>query len=335
MEEWEESGMTKIARRDALKMALAAPMVLAAGRLASAQTKWPTRPVQIITGFGPGGGGDIATRVVYQSVSEILKQPMVIENRTGGNSLVAAQAVLGLPRDGYAFLMNGLQQLVTPLLMKDVPINFKGDFQPVTQMVKYPETISVAKDSQWKTFQDLMAYAKANPGRIRYGTSGIGGVPHIVAEAIQLYGGVKFVNISYRVAPEIARDVVGGQLDLAVLNVSTLTPMIQADKVRLLAVGNDTRLPQFPDVPTLAELGLPKANHADWGGIFAPTGTPADIIQQMQQAVAKAAQMPEARDKLGAQGTLTVGSSTADFVAFLDVWRSTVEEVVREAKITL
>ncbi|MCS0495684.1 tripartite tricarboxylate transporter substrate binding protein [Ancylobacter sp. MQZ15Z-1] len=326
--------MTKIARRDALKMALAAPMVLAAGRL-GAQTAWPTRPVQVITGFGPGGGGDIATRVTFQAVSDILKQPMVVENRTGGNSVVAAQAVLALPHDGYAYLMNGLQQLVTPLLMKDIPIDYAADFQPVTQMVKYPETISVAKDSPWKTFEELMAYAKANPGRIRYGTSGIGGVPHIVAEAIQLYGGVKFRNISYRVAPEIARDLVGGQLDLAVLNVSTLTPMIQSDKVRLLAVGNDTRLKPFPDVPTLAELGLPKANHADWGGIFTATGTPDDIIAQMQAAVAKAAKTPSAYDKLAAQGTFMVGSSTEDFKAFLANWKGVVEEVVREAKISL
>lgn len=326
--------MMRIARRDALKMALAAPMVLAAGKL-GAQAAWPTRPVQVITGFGPGGGGDIATRVTYQAVSEILKQPMIVENRTGGNSLVAAQAVLSLPHDGYAFLMNGLQQLVTPLLMKDVPIDFAKDFQPVTQMVKYPETIAVSKDAPWKTFKEFMDYAKANPGRIRYGTSGVGGVPHIVAEAIQLYGGVKFVNISYRVAPEIARDVVGGQLDLAVLNVSTLSPMIQADKVRLLAVGNDTRLKDFPDVPTLAEVGLPKANHADWGGVFAPTGTPADIIAQMQQAVAKAAKTSSAYDKLAGQGTIMVGSSTADFKVFLDNWRTVVEEVVREAKISL
>lgn len=328
--------MSTIRRRDALKMALAAPMVLAGGRLgAQAQTAWPTRPVQIITGFGPGGGGDIATRVTYQAVSEILKQPMVVENRTGGNSLVAAQAVLALPHDGYAFLMNGLQQLVTPLLMKDMPVNYARDFQPVTQMVKYPETIAVAKDSRWKTFKELMDYAKANPGRIRYGTSGVGGVPHIVAEAIQLYGGVKFVNISYRVAPEIARDVVGGQLDLAVLNVSTLTPMIQADKVRLLAVGNDTRLKDFPDVPTLGELGLPKANHADWGGIFAPAATPADIVARMQQAVAKAAKTPSAYDKLAGQGTLMVGSTTEEFKAFLANWQGVVEEVVREARISL
>jgi tripartite-type tricarboxylate transporter receptor subunit TctC len=328
--------MKTIGRRDALKMALAAPMVLAAGRMgAQAQTAWPTKPVQIITGFGPGGGGDIATRITFQRVAEILKQPMVVENRTGGNSLVAAQAVLALPHDGYAFLMNGLQQLVTPLLMKEVPIDYAKDFLPVTQMVKYPETISVAKDSPWKTFKELMDYAKANPGRIRYGTSGIGGVPHIVAEAIQLYGGVKFVNISYRLAPEIARDVVGGQLDLAVLNVSTLSPMIQADKVRLLAVGNDTRLKEFPDVPTLAELGLPKANHADWGGIFAPTGTSADIVAKMQQAVAEAAKTPSTYDKLAGQGTFMVGSSTADFKAFLENWRVVVEEVVREAKIRI
>jgi tripartite-type tricarboxylate transporter receptor subunit TctC len=328
--------MKTIGRRDALKLTLAAPMLLAAGRMgAQAQTAWPTRPVQIITGFGPGGGGDIATRVTYQTVAEILKQPMVVENRTGGNSLVAAQAVLALPRDGYAFLMNGLQQLVTPLLMKDVPIDYAKDFLPVTQMVKYPETISVAKDSPWKTFKELMDYAKANPGRIRYGTSGVGGVPHIVVEAIQLYGGVKFVNIPYRLAPEIARDVVGGQIDLAVLNVSTLNPMIQADKVRLLAVGNDTRLKEFPDVPTLAELGLPKANHADWGGIFAPAGTPADIVARMQQAVAQAAKTPSAYDKLAGQGTYMVGSSSADFKAFLENWRVVVEEVVREAKIRI
>src|SRR5215207_7889660 len=139
--------MPLIRRRDTLKIALAAPFVLASAR-ADAQA-WPSRPVQVIMGFGAGGGADTMTRVVFQKVSEILGQPVVVENRTGGNSVVAATAVLGLPRDGHAFLVNGAQQLVNPLLIKDLQFDYRTAFTPITKLCNYPQALSVAADAPW------------------------------------------------------------------------------------------------------------------------------------------------------------------------------------------
>ena len=329
--------MLRMRRRDTLKMALAAPFWLAAGRAqAQATTQaWPSRPVQIIMGFGAGGGADTMTRVVFQKVSEILGQPMVVENRTGGNSVVAATAVLGLPRDGHAFLVNGAQQLVNPLLIKDLQFDYRTAFTPITKLCNYPQALSVAADAPWKTMQELVAYAKANPGKIRYGTSGVGGIPHIIGESLQTAGGVKFVNVPYRVAPEMLRDVAGGQLDMTILTISTTQPMLQAGKVRVIGVGNATRAKILPNVPTLAEAGLGDANLADWSGLFAATGVPDAILRRMQAAVAEASRDPAVVAKLDAAGTELVADTPAVFNPFLEKERALVTRVIRDANIKL
>jgi tripartite-type tricarboxylate transporter receptor subunit TctC len=291
--------------------------------------------VQIVLPFAPGGAGDIMTRVMFHKVSEILKSPMVIENRSGGASVVAASYMKGLPADGHAFFMNGTQQLIVPVLLKDAPVNYTTEFVPVTQLCTYAQTFSVKTESEFKTLPDLLAYAKANPGKIRCGTSASGGMPHLAMEELQKRAGVKFVHVPYRVAVEGPRDLVGGQLDLMVLTISTMKPMLDAGKARLLAVSTAERSKAKPEVPTVAELGYPGYDMGDWGGLFCRTGTPPEIIAKMQAAVAQAAKDKGVLDTLVPQGTEPVGSTTEEAKKFFARQSETLTRVVIDAKVTL
>jgi tripartite-type tricarboxylate transporter receptor subunit TctC len=241
----------------------------------------------------------------------------------------------GLPADGHAYFMNGTQQLIVPVLLKDLPVDYNKDFTPVTQLCTYAQTFSVRTDSPHKTLGDLLAFAKANPGKVRCGTSASGGMPHLAMEELQFRAGVKFVHVPYRVAVEGPRDLVGGQLDALVLTISTLKPMLDAGRVRLLAVSTAERSKAKPDVPTVAELGFPGYEMGDWGGLFCRTETPPEIIAKMQAAVAQAATDQDVLGKLLPQGTEPVGSTTEDAKKFFARQAETLTRVVKAAGITL
>ncbi len=326
--------MSKIGRRETLKLALAAPFILAGGR-SWAQGTWPSRPVNIVEPFAPGGAGDIMTRVIFQKVGEILKTNMIIENRSGGASVVAASYVRGLPNDGHAFLMNGTQQIIVPVLLKDQNFDYRTEFVGVTQLCTYAQCFAVKMDAPYQTLADLITAAKANPGKLRCGTSASGGMPHLAMEELQKRAGIKFVHVPYRVAVEGPRDLAGGQLDALVLTKSTLMPMLEAKKVRILAVSIAQRSKALPDTPTVAESGYPGYDMGDWGGLFARTGTPESILKRMQEAVAEAAVDKGVLGTLLPQGTEPVGSKAADFAKFFATQTETLTRVVKEAGVTL
>ncbi len=325
--------MSKIGRRETLKMALAAPFVLAGGR-SWAQSTWPTRPVQIIMPFGAGGAADTAGRVVFQRVSEILGQPMIIENRTGGASVVAAQAVLGLPRDGHSFFINSSQQMITPIFVKDLPFDFKTAFVPLTKLANYPQVLAVKTDFPAQTVQELIAYAKANPEKLRYATPPAAGPGHMAGTLIQMRTGTKWVHVPYRVTPEAARDVAAGVVDLAIITTSTIRPVFEAKKVRILAVTSAKRAKIHPTVPTVSETIIPGFDLDDWAGVFAAAGTPDLPIQKMQAAIAQAAKDPAIISKLEPYGTEIVGNSPAEFGKFVEDQRTLLTNIIKEANIT-
>jgi tripartite-type tricarboxylate transporter receptor subunit TctC len=325
--------MRKIGRRETLKLALATPFVLAGGR-AFAQAAWPTKPVQIIMPFGAGGAADTAARIVFQRVSELLGQPMIIENRTGGASVVAASAVLSMPKDGYGFFINSSQQMITPIFVKDLPFDFKTAFVPVTKLANYPQVLAVPTDSPHKTVQDMIAYAKANPEKLRYATPPAAGPGHMAGTLIQLKTGTKWIHVPYRVTPEAARDVAAGTVDLAIITTSTIRPVHEAKKVRILAVTSAKRAAIHPTVPTVSETLIPGFDLDDWAGIFAATGTPQPIIDKMQAAIAQAAKEPAVTDKLTPFGTEIVGNSAAEFGKFVEDQRTVLTQIIKDANIT-
>jgi tripartite-type tricarboxylate transporter receptor subunit TctC len=324
--------MTRIDRRTALGLGLAAPFI---ARSARAQADWPSRPIRFVIPFTAGGGGDSSARPLAQKTSEILGQPIVIENRTGGNALVAANAVLQSPHDGYSFLVDAANQITNPLLMRDLPFNYRTAFLPVTMTARFPQVVAVRHDFPARTVHEFIEYVRAHPDRVSCGTPPSAGAGHLALELLQQRAGIRLLHTPYRGGADAARDITGGQIDSMILTSSTARGPIQAGKARPLAMTSMERSPVYPDVPTLAESGFPGFDMDDWNGLFAPEGTPRAILPKLQAAVAEASRDAGVLSRMAPLGTLLVGNSTAEFSEWLERQRQVVEKVIRDANITI
>lgn len=325
--------MTSITRRDALNAGLAASLLPLAP--ASAQTAWPSKQVNVLVPFGAGGAADTVCRVLFAKLSERFKQPFVIENKTGGNTMVASSAALQLPKDGFSFLVNSSQFLINPVLIKNLPFDFATAFQPVARLAAFPQVVAVRKDFPAKTMEDLVAYAKANPGKIGFGTPPAAGMAHMAGAYIQNKLGIKLNHAPYRLATEAVRDVGGGNIDMVILTTSTIQPALQQNSVRILAVTSSKRVASLPDVPTLAESILPGFEMDDWVGIFAQSGVPADIITQLRAALAQASSEKDVVDRLAPLGTVLRPEPAEAFGRFLDDQKRVLTALIKDAGITL
>jgi tripartite-type tricarboxylate transporter receptor subunit TctC len=323
--------MTTITRRAALALGLASPFV---ARGAAAQESWPTRPIRLVIPFTAGGGGDSSLRPLAAKMSEILGQNIVVENRTGGNAVVAANAVLQA-RDGYTFLVDAANQITNPLLLRDLPFDYGTSFVPVTQTARFPQVLSVKTDFPAQNVGEFIAYAKANPGRVSVGTPPAAGAGHLALALLQQRADVRFIHAPYRGGADAARDIMGGTIDAMILTSSTSRAPIETGKARALALTGAERLSTLPNVPTLAESGFPGFDMDDWNGLFAPAGTPEPVVAKLQSAVAQACRDPGVQAAMAPRGTVLGGQSTADFKRWLADQREVVARVIREANITL
>jgi tripartite-type tricarboxylate transporter receptor subunit TctC len=323
--------MTGFSRRTALAFGLAAPFL---ARGAAAQEAWPTRPVRLVIPFSPGGGGDSALRPLAAKMSEILGQNVIVENRTGGNAVIAASAVLQA-RDGYTFLVDAANQVTNPLLLRDLPFEYRSSFVPVTQTARFPQVLAVKADFPARTIGEFIDYAKANPGRVSVGTPPAAGAGHLALALLEQRAGVRFVHAPYRGGADAQRDIMSGTIDSMILTSSTARPPIEAGRARPLALTGAERLATLPGIPTLAESGFPGFDMDDWNGLFAPTGTPPAVIARLQSAVAQACRDPGVLARMAPLGTVLQGQSTAEFTRWLDNQREIVSRVIREANITL
>ena len=324
--------MTMIQRRAVLALGLASPFV---ARGALAQADWPSRPLRFVIPFTAGGGGDSSARPLAARVSEILGQNVVIENRTGGNAVVAASAVLQAPRDGYTFLIDAANQITNPLLLRDLPFDYRTSFLPVTQTARFPQVLAVKRDFPAQTVEEFIAHARANPGRVSCGTPPAAGAGHLALALLEQRGGIRLLHAPYRGGADAARDIMGGQIDSMILTSSTARAPIESGRARPLALTGAERLPTLPGVPTLAESGFPGFDMDDWNGLFAPAGTPTPIILRLQAAVAEACRDPGVLARMAPLGTVLGGQSTEAFAAWLETQREIVARVIREANITL
>ena len=268
-------GEVDIRRRQVLVLGLAA---LAAGRTASAQADWPTRPLHIIVPFSAGGAGDTSARAFGARIGQILGQNLVIENRTGGNAVVAATAVLQAPKDGYTFIWDAANQLTNRVLVKDLPFDYRTAFVPITMALRAPQVLAVRQEFPAQSFDEFLAYARSHPGTVSCGTPPTGAMGHLALALLQQRANIKLIHTPYRGGADAARDIMGGQIDSAVITTSTARGPFQAGKIRLLAVTSAVRNAAYPDVPTIAERGFPGYDMDDWFGLFAATGIPAAHI---------------------------------------------------------
>ena len=317
----------RLTRRAALGLALSAP--------ALAQEEWPNRPVRLIVAFAAGGAADTAARTVGQKLAEIIGQSVVIENRTGGNAVIAANATLQSPKDGYTFLVDAANQLTNPPLMKDLGFDYRTAFIPVSQFCLFPQVIAVKRDFPARTIGEFIAIARERPNAISYGTPPAAGMAHLAGEVFQRQAGIRLIHTPYRGGADAARDIAAGVLDAVLITTSSIRPPAQAGQARILAVTSLQRVPTLPDVPTLAESGFPGYDMNDWNGVFAAAGTPPSIIERLGAAIGKATADPVVRQRMDAAGAILVGNTPEKFARWLDGQRAVCERVIREAGITL
>ena len=319
-------------RRPFLLAALAAPFIAREG---FAQGDWPKGPIRWVVAFAAGGAADTVARNIALRVSEIVGQQVIIDNRTGGNAVVAANAVLQAPRDGQTFLVDAANQITNPLLIKDLPFDYQQTWIPVTQLSSFPQVVAVKDDFAAKTIQEYVAAAKAKPGTISYGTPPAAGMGQMAGEELQRRAGIKLIHAPYRGGADAARDIGAGAIDSVIITTSSIRPPLAAGRVRILAVTSLKRTAAFPNVPTLAESGYPGFDLNDWNGLFAATGTPAALIDRMQAVVAEAIKDPKVRERLDPSGAELVASTPAGFKAWLDGQRTLLTGLVKDAGIKL
>jgi len=321
-------------RRTFLQLGAVAATAAAPARYAAAQADWPNRPVRFVIPFPPGGGGDVIARAAAEKTAEILKQAVVVENRPGGNAVIAATAVAQAAPDGYTFLWEGNNHLTNKLLVKDLTLDYRTAFAPVMLTARFPQVLAVRDDFPARTFDDFVTHARANPGRVTCGTPAAGGMGHLALELLQRRGDFRLIHTPYRGGPEATRDLMGGQIDAVLLTTSTIRPALQGGKARVLAVSSAQRVAMLPDAPAIAER-YAGYDMDDWNGLFAPAGTPDGVIAKANAAVAQALRDPGVVARMAPTGTVLAPTTTAEFVGWLARQRETMERIIRDANITL
>lgn len=324
--------MISIGRRAAIGAALVAPML---AREAGAQGNWPNRTVRFIVPFAAGGAADTSARAIGVKLQEIIGQTLVVENRTGGNAIIAANALLQSPADGYTFLVDAANQITNPILMRDIGFDYMTAFLPVTRLAVFPQVIAVKHDFPARTIAEYIALARARPGTISCGTPPAAGMAHLALAQFQMQAGIELVHAPYRGGADAARDITAGSVDSVIITTSSIRPPVQAGRARVLAVTSRERVAAMPDVPTLSESGFPGFDMNDWNGLFVAAGTPPAVIARMQQAINQAVRDPATRARMDPLGAVLMGEPTAEFAAWLTAERAVLRRVIESARITI
>ena len=324
--------MSSPTRRALLGAALATPFL---ARHGWAQANWPSGQVRWVVAYAAGGAADTVARNVGARVSEIIGQQVIIDNRTGGNSLVAQTAVMQAPRDGLTFLVDAANQVTNEFLIKDIPFNYEKTWIPVTRLADFPQVLAVKKDFPAKTLKEYIELAKEKPGTIGYGTPPAAGMAHMAGEQLQKLAGIKLIHAPYRVGADAARDIGAGAIDSVIITTSSIRSPVSAGSCRILAVTSEKRAPTFPDAPTIAESGFPGFDMNDWNGLFAATGVPLEIVNRMQEICAEAIKDTKVRERLDPSGAVLVADTPADFKTWLDGQRKLLGKLIADANIKL
>ena len=302
---------------------------------ASTAQTYPSKPVRLIVTFAAGGGTDLVARAVAPRMSESLGQPIVVENRAGANGAVGAEAVARSAPDGYTLCVCAAGTMaIGPHLTKQ-PFDSLRDFAAVSLLATSPFIVTVHPSVKAASIAELVALAKANPGKINFGSSGVGGAPHLSTELFKSMAGVDMVHVAYKGLGPAMTDLLGGQIQLMLADIGVVAPHLAAGKLRGLAITGRSRSPVFPAMPTVAEAGVPGYVAGTWYGIFAPAGTPAPIVAQLSREVGKSLALPEVGNALVAQGVEPAASTPEQFAEFTREEHAKWGAVIRAAGIKL
>jgi tripartite-type tricarboxylate transporter receptor subunit TctC len=293
---------------------------------------WPTKPVKLIVAYPPGGAVDNVGRMLAEKLSISLGQPVVVENKAGAGGLIGADAVAKGAPDGYTFVLGTVSShAIAPSVYRKMPYDPVADFAPVSLVALTPYFITVNPTVPVRTLAELIAYAKANPDKLNFGSSGNGTTPHLAGELFNTMAGVKIKHIPYKGSAPMVTDLVGNQVQVAFDN--TVIPNVKAGKLRALAATGTTRLAAMPDVPTATEAGLPGYEAVGWMGVYGPKGTPPAIVDKLASEIGKAMVAPDVREKLAAHGFQAATDTPAQFDAYLRAEQTKWARVARNANV--
>ena len=318
-------------------MRLLKPLVLLAALLipaaSHAQTAYPDRPIRFIVPFTAGSGTDIVARTVGEPMSRSLGQPIVIENRPGAGGTIGAAQVAKSPPDGYTLLIQAAGHVANPSIYPNLPYDTFKDFSGVTPLASLPNVLIVAPSKGWKTVQDLVDKARANPGTLNYGSAGNGSATHMNAEIFRLSAKFSAQHVPFKGTPEVMTEVAAGRLDFFFAPLSSALPLIKDGRLQALAVGTAQRSPLLPDVPTTLEAGFAQSDYVFWVALLAPAGTPRAIVERLNAEALKALASPEVREKLTVLGAEPMAMTPAAFDAFIKAEGARMAQVVKSAGI--
>jgi tripartite-type tricarboxylate transporter receptor subunit TctC len=300
---------------------------------AAAAQDWPSKPIRWVVPYPPGGGTDVIARIMQNRMSEGLGQPIVIENRGGAGGAVGTEVAARSAPDGYTFLFTLSSHTINPLLYK-LSYDVERDFAPVSLIVSVPQLIAANPATPYKTMQDVVAAAKAEPGKLSFASVGNGTPSHIAGELLKLKTGIQLLHVPYKGGGPAVTDTIGGQVPLIFVTAPAALSHVRAGKLHALAVTTLKRSPGAPDIPTVAEaLDLPDYEVDSWYAMFAPANTPNAIITRMQKEIARAVQLPDVRQKLIEQGGDPAASSPAELDRVVKTELRKWAEVIQAAKI--
>ena len=295
---------------------LLAGLLLLAPAMAAAQ-EYPAKPIKLIVPFPAGGPNDIVARIVGQKMSELAKQPVVIDNRGGQGGALGTDAVAKANPDGYTIGIVNAGALAINQSMEKIPYDALKDFAPVTLVVTVPEMLVVAGNVPAKNMSELVALARAQPGKLNFASTGPGSLPHLASELFKLTAKIDIVHVPYRGAAPAVNDLLGQQVEMTFLDLPAILPHIKSGALRPIALGAPQRAPTAPDVPTTGELGMPEVLAENWYGMIAPAGTPPAIVAALNRITTTALADPAVKEKLAAQGMTAIGDTPEHFRDFI------------------
>lgn len=310
---------------------LCVPALLAGAPPALSQ-QYPTKPIRVVIPFGAGGSTDVLIRIVAQRLPEVVGQQVVIDNRTGAGSMIGTDIVAKAAPDGYTLLGAGSPYAIVPNLYKNVQYNVQKDFAPIMQIASQPYGLVVHPSLNVKTVKELIDLAKREPGKHNYASSGQGGAMHLFQALFTNMAGISIVHVPYKGSGPVRSDLLGGQVKIGCLGLSSIIDQHRAGRLRIIAVTTAKRSPELPDIPALAET-LPGYDASLWTGFLVPAGTPAPIIRRLHGDITKLMQTPEVRTAFQRAGTDVVATNPKAFGEFLRVELAKWGKVVRDLKL--
>ena len=320
------------ARLRFMGMALATSAFVAAAS-AQPQPTYPNRPIRFVVPLGTGGATDIAARLFGQKLADAFGQQVVIDNRPGAGGIIGAELAANASPDGYTLMLASISQTVLPSLHKKLPYDIVKDFAPVSMMIAYPLLLAVHPSVPAKSVKELIALAKAKPGQINYASGGNGTIPHIAAELFKSMTSINVVHVPYKGTAPALIGFLAGEAGLAFYAVSATLPQVKAGRLRALATTGERRSPSLPDLPTVAEAGVPGYEASTWAGMLAPAGTPKSIIAKLHGEFTRVLQLPDVKEWLAANDFEPVGNTPDAFGAMIKKEVARWAKVIRDAHI--